>query len=296
MDGKTSTDILCWALTELSRCEKVKKLFDIRQREDIPVQERVVVPPQQPAAIASKRSELDILCWAISELERREKSKKCVDVRQRDNIPLQDRLVKLIGRKPLFQCELDDVSLQVLWDTGSMISMIDSEWVQDHCPDVELRPISDFIDDEDSVEFVAANNTIVPMIGCVVLRFTMGSTTFPVPFLVTSSKMSQPIVGFNVMEHLVRHGKKEEVVDLLVNSNPVVGVKKMTVVVNMVAKNIEDDDFLGDLCAVKASVIPAKSSVRIRCRVKGDVRGLNLPFVCSETDIKRNESLSFHML
>ena len=212
VDGKTSeTDILRWAISELSRCEEVKKLFDIRQRNDIPPQERVVVPPQQPAAIASKKSEFDILCWAISELERREKAKKCVDVRQRDNIPLQDRLVKLIGRKPLFQCELDDVSLQVLWDTGSMISMIDSEWVQENCPNAELRPISDFLDEDENVEFVAANNTKVPMIGCIVLRFTMGSATFPVPFLVTSSKISQPIVGFNVMEHLVRHGKKEDV-------------------------------------------------------------------------------------
>ena len=281
VNGKTSeTDILLhWAISEISHCGRKRKLFDIRQRDDIPLQDRVVVPP---AATENKSSDYDILCWAISELERREKAKKCRDVRQRDNIPLQDRLVKLIGRKPLFQCELEGVGSQVLWDTGSMISMIDSEWVRDNCPDVELRPISDFIEDDDNVEFVAANNTKVPMIGCVVLQFAMGSTNFPVPFLVTSSRISQPIVGFNVMEHLVRHGKREEVVDLLVNSGPSIGVKKMAVVVNMVAKNIDDDDFLGDLCAVKASVIPAKSSVRIRCRVKGDVRGLDLSFVCSE--------------
>ena len=45
--------------------------------------------------------------------------------------------------------------------------------------------------------------------------------------------------------------------------------------VNLINESVEDDDFLGDLRAVKPCVIPAKSSARVRCRVKGDVKGLD---------------------
>ena len=42
-----------------------------------------------------------------------------------------------------------------------------------------------------------------------------------------------------------------------------------------------EDNFLGDLLAVRNSVIPAKSSARIRCKVKGNVKGLDLSFICA---------------
>ena len=38
-----------------------------------------------------------VLQWAISELEKREKLKNRVDIRQNPNKPLQDKIVKLIG-------------------------------------------------------------------------------------------------------------------------------------------------------------------------------------------------------
>ena len=248
-----------------------------------------VAPLRQFAADhPDKSSERDILCWAIEELQRQQEAKSCVDVRQRDNIRLQDILVKLIGRKPWFQCQLEGVSSEVLWDTGSMISMVDSDWLSEKCPSVIMHPISDFLDRQEngeqpkSVEFVAANNTKVPMIGCVVLIFTMGGISFPIPVLVTSSKISQPIVGFNVMEHMIMSGQKDVVIDSLMNSSRTVDVSNVEAVVNMVAQSVEDEDFLGDLHACKPCVVPAKSSVRIRCKVKGDVKGLSLPFVCSE--------------
>ena len=51
--------------------------------------------------------------------------------------------------------------------------------------------------------------------------------------------------------------------------------------VSLVEQNIAEDDFLGDLLAVKNCVVPAKSTVRMRCKVKGDVKGLDLSFMCA---------------
>ena len=211
----------------------------------------------------SSDSQREILCWAISELEK--KLKENVDIRQKPNAPLQNRLIKLIGEKPLFHCSLGGIDSRVLWDTGSMISMVSSAWVKENIPNAKLQPISDFLEDEQHFEFKAANDTDVPMEGCIVLDFVLGKSVFPVPFLVSSSPLSNPIVGFNVMVHLIISGKqtREELIDSLITSYQGKAAGKMNVMVNLVEKNVMEDDFLGDLLAVRNSVIPAKSSARI---------------------------------
>ena len=234
------------------------------------------------AGVGKEASQQDLLQACIAELEAQQKSGKVIDCRRKDNIPLQNRLVKLIGNKPLFDCLLDGVQARVLWDTGSMISLLNSSWLKTTFPDLGLQPISTFLEEEGEVRFLAANNTEVPMVGCVVLPFTIGDCTFPVPFLVTDAEMSSPIVGYNVIEHFVRMGKTEDVVNLLFNSIRDAEAGKVHVMVNMISAKEEDDDFLGELRAVKPCVIPAKGTARIRCRVKGNVKGLNLQFLCSE--------------
>ena len=62
-------------------------------------------------------SDFEKVQWAIAELEKLEKvSVKSCDIRKPVNVGLQNRLVKLIGRKPLFKCLLDGVETKVLWD------------------------------------------------------------------------------------------------------------------------------------------------------------------------------------
>ena len=78
------------------------------------------------AAEIDKASEIELLQACIAHLEKIQKDKKYVDVRRKDNIPTQNRLVKLIGSKPLFNCLLNGVETQVLWDTGSMVSLLNS--------------------------------------------------------------------------------------------------------------------------------------------------------------------------
>ena len=227
-------------------------------------------------------------------MERREEVKRNEQieksVRRKDNIPLQNRLIRLIGRKPLFDCQLGGKDARVLWDSGSMVSVVDHGWLQDNFDEIpEIRPISEFLNKDETLTCTAANNAEVPMKGCIPFEFSMGDYNFLVPFLVSSSKLKNPIVGYNVIEHLimlmVEAGKKDDVISLLVDSHQNVDAKKIEVVVNLVEQSFSDDDFLGNLKAVKPCTIPAKSSMRVRCKVKGDVRGLDLPFVCSEPTV-----------
>ena len=203
-------------------------------------------------------------------------------MRRKDNVPLQNRLVKLIGNKPLFDCSLDGVETQVLLDSGSMVSLADEGWVEETFPSANVRPIADFLEDGEDVRFTAANNTEVPVSGCVVLDFSIGENSFPVPFLITKSELSNPIVGYNVIEHFIKTGQRGDVVSLLVDSIRDSDAGKVEVMVNLVSQDDEDDDFMGDLKAVKSCIIPPKSSMRVKCRVKGDVKGMDLSFLCSE--------------
>ena len=214
-------------------------------------------------------------------MEERSKNEKCCDIRKPVNSGLQRRLVKLIGTKPLFKCLLDGIETRVLWDTGSQVSVIDMEWLSLYAPDAVLRPINDFLEHDEKIEFLAANNTVVPMKGAVVLQFTLGHRTFPVPFVVTSGALSNPIIGFNVLTHAICSGDTDMVVSSLRESMVDVAVGKITVMVDLISRNFEDTDCVGLLKCTKNVTIPPKGVMRLKCRVKGDVRGLDLSFVTS---------------
>ena len=87
-----------------------------------------VVDAGLPTTDESKASEILSVC--IAELEARRKAQVEADVRPKDNIPLQNKLVKLVGSKPLFDCKVDKVDTQVLLDSGSQISSLGSHWVR----------------------------------------------------------------------------------------------------------------------------------------------------------------------
>ena len=156
----------------------------------------LVVDAGLPTTDDSKASE--ILSGCIAELEARRRAQVEADIRPKDNIPLQNKIVKLVGSKPLFACQVDKVETQVLLDSGSQISSLGSEWVRDNCPEAEIHPVSDFLEEGEEVRFSAVNDTEVPMLGCVVLNFSIGKYSFPVPFLVTESKLPRPLIGYSV--------------------------------------------------------------------------------------------------
>ena len=58
-------------------------------------------------------------------------------------------------------------------------------------------------------------------------------------------------------------------------------VGSINVMVNLISQNFEDNDCMGVLKNMKKVVISAKGVARVKCRVKGDVKGMDLSFVCS---------------
>jgi hypothetical protein len=154
-----------------------------------------------------------VYCSHIVELEKIEKckmyGKKTVHQRQ-DDLKLRRKIMKLVGEKPMLRCRLGEEETEMLWDTGSMISMVDRRWVRRLFPDEVIFPVSAFLDKELHVQ--AANETTIQFDGVVLLDFKLSDEDegFVVPLLVSSGKISDPILGYNVIEYLVLEGTEEQ--------------------------------------------------------------------------------------
>ena len=236
----------------------------------------------------SHRDYHEVYCLAIADLEKVQKEKLYGDftVRQkRDDVKTRRKLMKLVGEKPMLNCRLDGKEFQMLWDTGSMISMVDRKWVKDNFPGRTIHPVSDFIEDELHVQ--AANATKICFDGVMVLEFSLEGMEegFEVPLLVSSQVVTEPILGYNVIEHLILSGSQDQCVlleaSLHCKNNG--GIESLAALIHEEANK---KDFLGEVKASKSVKVPAGHRIQIKCRVKtqGDDQSVYFSPVLPESD------------
>ena len=148
-----------------------------------------------------------VYCSVIADLEEFELKKlyQGQDVRSEQvDGRTRSKILKLIGEKPILRCTLDGRDTEVLWDTGSMVSMVDSGGVKQNFPEKQLHSIGDFLELENEVlRLQAANSTEISLEGVLLFDFSLqnDSKVVHVPFLVSGQQVNQPILGFNVIEH-----------------------------------------------------------------------------------------------
>ena len=147
-------------------------------------------------------------CEMICSVERIENEKRMrseIFVNNDDRLPYKTKLklIRLVGERPLVKIRLNGVEVKGLWDTGAMISLINKIFLAKHFPDAKIESIGDFTGENFSL--TAANQSEVRIEGVVVLEFGVGESgdLFRVPFLVTEDEISAPIIGYNIIEHLV---------------------------------------------------------------------------------------------
>lgn len=131
-----------------------------------------------------------------------------------------DYVTKLIGRKALTQCNLNGLAVSALLDTGAQVSMIDREWKNKYLPDIPIRPLSEIIEGEEELKVCAVNGDILPFDGWVAITVNLIGNENPgfsitVPFLVSSLALERPLLGFNVLEEVVRE-QPEKLIPTLV--------------------------------------------------------------------------------
>ena len=210
-------------------------------------------------------------CAAITDLQEIELDKIYGEKKVQQNmgdLKLRRKIMKLVGEKPMLDCLLSDKEFQMLWDTGSMISLVDRRWVKRHFPDEIIYPASLFVDKELHVQ--AANATTINFDGVILLDFSLSSEDegFVVPILVSKEKVSDPILGYNVIEYLVLEGSEEQKRALKAS----LGFRRkgfdLDPLVSLIQKKAEDQDFLAEVKLSKTINVPAGHRVQVTCRAK----------------------------
>ena len=126
----------------------------------------------------------------------------------------QEKLSKLVGRKCLIKYRMNGVELPVLFDTGAQVSIVSSKQLKEHFPQLETQDINDLFDQNVELELTTANGSKLPYNGWVRMNFHLLNSegdAVEVPMLVTEFELDQPIIGYNVIEELIKN--QEQVAD-----------------------------------------------------------------------------------
>lgn len=209
------------------------------------------------------------------------------------------QISKLVGKKCIVTCCLNETKLEALWDTGSQISLISSAVVNKYFPGVPVRNIAEIFDaGYANLTLVTANGTALPYNGWIELNFSLifpdkhdESDSIQVPFLVTPENIDTPIVGFNVIEELCRNATTDsecspDFVKAMCHSLQNISENKSAALVDLIYQcTIEESKF-----SVKSSkhavFIPKNKTVNVACRANLGHRDRNLPMMfepCTES-------------
>ena len=58
------------------------------------------------------------------------------------------KLIRLVGEWPLVHVFLNNSEVEGLWDTGSMISLISKDFLDEKFPGVEIHSVAEFMEND----------------------------------------------------------------------------------------------------------------------------------------------------
>ena len=122
---------------------------------------------------------------------------------------LRQKIVELVGEKCMIECMIEGEKVESLWDTGAQVSLVDRELLSKLGNGVEIKPLSDLVGNGNGISLSGADGTKIPYLGYVWLPVLLKgqSDEIKVPFLVTATSLSNPIIGYNVIKAVA--GKEE---------------------------------------------------------------------------------------
>ena len=113
----------------------------------------------------------------------------------------QIKLVKLIGNKPFINFVLNDKKFEGLWDTDSMITLVNLDWLKTEFKDIQIDLIENFMGDKSpNLTLRIANNAEMTIIEIVTFDFNIPNLQNKF----TSNNITNPIIGFDIIENLVK--------------------------------------------------------------------------------------------
>ena len=231
-----------------------------------------------------------ILCRAINFLckQEDEKCRQRCEFESHLDSEQQHELVDLIGKRCIVNCRIGGVKVKSLWDTGSQVSLVSLRWLRKHVGEFDLRSLSDILGGEVCLEGVAGRK--IPYKGYINLKFEIGSSELVVPFLVTSERIVQPILGFNLISALAKSGKGfsdfQESFDGISEDNVIALVNFL--------RAYEPRRLAKVFTYKQGALIRAKSSISIPCKVDCAVTRRTPVLFEPSLDTSLDEDLQVH--
>lgn len=133
-----------------------------------------------------------------------------------------------------------------------------------------VKNVEDFLQLKD-ISLVSVSGSDIPIEGVVTVMMKLSEhcNAVQVPFLVTSVSSNEPILGYNVIQHLLQTVHSNDAIDLLRLTLPTANEAQ----VNALYKELKDDED-GTLGTVKVGrrniVVPQQSSIVDRVPFKAD--------------------------
>ena len=220
------------------------------------------------------------LCLSIKELLRQNSVSRAQTIDESSSVShltpkKTSKIAKLVGKHCLISCKMNGKETDALFDTGAQVSIVSQFWLESNLPKTKLQNSSEILDTD--LDLKAANGTKIQYIRWVEIDFAMASDDthddIIVPFLVTSVKLDNLIVGYNVIEEAMKGNVSDGLnTDIsLVNSVTATiresNRENIPAFIDFIYENAINDD---DLCVLKTSkkaqIIPKGETVTVRCR------------------------------
>ena len=185
-----------------------------------------------------------------------------------------EKLIKLVGRRCIVKKNLNGKTVEILWDTGAQVSIISKAFLQENFPDCKIKDVDELLSCD--LALTAANGSTIPYEGWVELNFQVGGSksALPVPFSVAHEIVELPLVGYNVIEHLIK--SNELGCDGISSSFISMGVSQAPARIDFINSVTRDE-----LCPVKTRksdvILSREQSVKISCRVNTGPLGKSTP-------------------
>ena len=176
---------------------------------------------------------------------------------------LHTKITNLVGHRPLIKFIVNDKEFERLWDTSSMISLISRDWLRKQFKDTKINSSEFFLGTKATdLKIKAADNTKIDIDGIVTFNFCISNLndSSKVPFIATKQNLSTPVIGFNIIEHLVKTYPDSDFINPILNSAfPHLNCLKTEVLVNLVQEKNNPSDFVGAVRNFENLSIPANS-------------------------------------
>ena len=214
-------------------------------------------------------------CTAVCTLENLENERKRnteIFISNTEKLPykMKKDLIRLVGERPLVNIFLNRKKINGLWDTGAMISLMNENYLHEHFPGVHIYSVNEFTGKE-SLQLTAANQSLVCVKGVAILSFGVkeNNDLFDIPFLLTSENISNPIIGYNTIEHFVNNFK--ETIDIPVSLSQVIGslsVSSAASMVNIVEEGGKFSELTSEVKLERKTIIFPGCVKKVKCRMK----------------------------